>query len=390
MQRREFLSLMGAAALGVNCAGRTASAASSGDRVVIIGAGILGVTTAYELAKRRLRVTILEKSAPAAGATGDSFAYLNASTKPQRPYYELNLLGIAGWRRLQLELKGPLPLQWGGAVYWRDDAAGAAQLLSTLRHYQEWGYAGRQIRESDLRRILPNARPGPVEGAVFYDQEGTVDPVAAVNVLLAQARKLGASLEAPVEVQGFETAGDRIKTIRTSRGPVDADFVIVAAGLGSKPLIDSLGLNLPLTSSNGVLIHTTPQASLLQSVAFAPGSTLKQNPDGRFISSSGHEGSILSADIAPQGQQILRAAAQYFPQLRDAKVERVSVGQRVLPQDGFPILGFPPNYRNLYLTVTHSGVTLAPVIAQFAAQEIFDGVVLDPLAPYRLERFRDK
>src|SRR5882757_1014679 len=387
MHRREFLNLAGAAALTAAYGSRTEAAAASGERVVIIGAGILGVTIAYQLAKRGARVTILEKSTPASGATGDSFAYLNASTKPERPYYELNLLGIAGWRRLQLELQGALPLQWGGSVYWRDEAAAAAQLLSTVRRYQEWGYAGRQIRESDLQHLLPSARLGLVEGAVFYEQEGTLDPVGAVNVLLARAKKLGASLETAVEVQGFETADDRIRTVRTSRGPVNADFVIVAAGLGSKPLIDSLGLNLPLTSSTGVLIHTVPQRSLLQTVAFAPGSTIKQNPDGRVVSSSGHEGSNLSLDVADQGRQILSAAARYFPQLRDTRIERVSIGQRVLPRDGFPILGFPAHFRNLYLTVTHSGVTLAPVIAQFAAQEICDGVVLEPLAPYRLSRF---
>lgn len=387
MRRREFLHLMGAAALTSAYGSRTEAAASAGERVVIIGAGILGVTIAYQLAKRGARVTILEKSAPASGATGDSFAYLNASTKPERPYYELNLLGIEGWRRLQLELKGALPLQWGGAVYWRDEAAAAAQLLSTVRRYQEWGYAGRQIRASDLQHILPNARLGPVEGAVLYEQEGTLDPVGAVNVLLTQAKKLGVTLEAPVEVQGFDVSGERVRAIRTSRGPIDADFVIVAAGLGSKPLIDSLGLNLPLTSSAGVLIHTAPQRSLLHTVAFAPGSTIKQNPDGRVISSSGHEGANLSLDVTGQGQQILTAAARYFPQLRNARIERVSIGQRVLPRDGFPIVGFPANVRNLYLTVTHSGITLAPIIAQFAVQEIFDGVVLEPLAPYRLSRF---
>src|SRR5580698_2698888 len=119
MNRRQILKSLTVAS---SIAAFSRLRAASPTRVVVIGAGILGASIAYHLAKRGAQVTVLEKTAPASGATGDSFAYLNASTKPSRPYYDLNLLGIAGWRRLQLEFGGALPLQWGGAVYWRNDA----------------------------------------------------------------------------------------------------------------------------------------------------------------------------------------------------------------------------------------------------------------------------
>jgi glycine/D-amino acid oxidase-like deaminating enzyme len=130
-----------------------------------------------------------------------------------------------------------------------------------------------------------------------------------------------------------------------------------------------------------------PQPPLLGSAAFAPGSTIKQNPDGRIVSSASHEGSGLTLGLAEQGQQILQSAARYFPRLQRAKIERVSIGYRVLPADGFPILGFTRSFGNLYVAVTHSGVTLAPVIAQFATQEILEGVAVESLAPYRPSRF---
>ncbi len=76
----------------------------------MIGAGIVGAAIAYELAKRGVAVTLLEKSKAAAGATGDSFAYLNASTKTgSRPYFQLNWLGMAGWRIWQREPGAALP-----------------------------------------------------------------------------------------------------------------------------------------------------------------------------------------------------------------------------------------------------------------------------------------
>ena len=385
MNRRKALGLLGAAA-AVGTYGRKVSAAAP-KHVVVIGAGVLGASIGYHLAQRGVKVTLLEKVRPSSGATGDSFAYLNASTKPSRPYYELNLAGIAGWRRLQLETNGALPLQWGGAVYWRDEPAAAAQLITSLRAYESWGYAGRQIDEPELRALLPKATPGHVEAAAFYDQEGTVDPAGAVDVLLARAKSYGASVEYPVEVTGFDATDSRIRGVKTAHGKIEANAVIIAAGLGSEALANLAGVKLPLTSSAGVLVHTTPQPAVLGRVVFAPGNTIKQNPDGRVVSGGGHEGSALSAPPQEQGERILKDASRYLAQLKHAQIERVSIGQRVLPIDGFPIVGLLGGYGNLYVAATHSGVTLAPIIGQYMTQEVLDGVLLEPLAPYRPGRF---
>src|SRR5579864_1510299 len=84
------------------------------DHVVIVGAGIMGASIAYHLAKRGAKVTILEKQRPGAGATEKSFAWINSFSKLPRSYYDLNLYGIAGWRRLSLEI-ADLHVQWGGS-----------------------------------------------------------------------------------------------------------------------------------------------------------------------------------------------------------------------------------------------------------------------------------
>lgn len=334
---------------------RTAQAAPRFGHVVVIGAGILGATIACHLARRGVHVTVLEKSSPASGATGDSFAYLNASTKKDRPYHELNALGMAGWHRLQAELNGALPLRWGGAVYWQTESAAAKQLLETLRRCQEWGYAGRRIDDAELRSLLPSAVPGHIESAVLFEQEGAIDPSGAVDVLLAHAKKLGARVQYPVDVTGFEVADNRVRRVRTADGAIEADAVVVAA--------------------------------VLDRVVFAPGSTIRQTIDGRIVSSDGYQGATPEDSLAEQGRRILNSAARYFPGLKDARIARVSVGKRVLPADGFPVLGFAGSFTNIYVTVTHSGVTLAPIIAQYATQELLDGVAVERLAPYRPSRF---
>jgi glycine/D-amino acid oxidase-like deaminating enzyme len=175
--------------------------------------------------------------------------------------------------------------------------------------------------------------------------------------------------------------------VKTSQGVIEADGVVLAAGLGCEPLAGLAGIKLPLTSSPGLLVHTAPLAPLLGRVVFTPGNTLKQNPDGRIVTGGGHEGSNLNAPPQEQGQKVLEGASRYFPQLREARIERVSVGRRVLPLDGFPVLGRLGALGNLYVAATHSGVTLAPVIGQYVTQELLDGVALEALEAYRPGRF---
>src|SRR5882724_11550316 len=97
-------------------------------RVVIAGGGIMGASIAWHLARRGADVTLVEKSHPAAGTTLDSFACINATfSKQPRGYYELNLQGIAEWRRLEREMQAPPEIQWGGSVEWYSQEADARE-----------------------------------------------------------------------------------------------------------------------------------------------------------------------------------------------------------------------------------------------------------------------
>lgn len=387
MDRRQSLKLLAASALALAPL-RSLRAAPRPSKVVVIGAGIMGAAIGYELAKRGAQVTILERAAPASGTTGDSFAYLNASTKvASRPYFGLNWLGLAGWRIWEHETGAALPLQWGGAVYWRDDAERAGQLASSVKTLQQWGYDAEPAALDDVRRLLPSVEVADVSGGAFYSEEGAVDPVGAVDALLARATRHGARVIHPAEVVDFAVSAGRVARVRTRDAEFPADTVVVAAGLGSQQLAQRLDVRLPLKPSSGVLLHTQPQPRLLDKVVFAPGSSFRQTLDGRIVGSSSHEGAPSGLDAEDAGRRILAAASRYLPQIRNAAIARVSVGQRVVPADTFPVAGFAPKVGNVYVAVTHSGITLAPVLARWAAAEILDGISVDLLDGFRPQRF---
>ncbi len=357
-------------------------------RIVVAGGGIIGAAIAYYLARRGAEVTLAEKDRPASGATSKSFAWINStfSKRPQH-YYELNRLGMAAWHNLERELNGALIIQWGGSLEWALEPEAAERLRNGVHQHQQWGYLTRLIDEETFKRLAPNLVPGKFLAACFCEHEGTLDPVQAVKVLLEQAQKLGARVEYPCEITGLEIRQGRLQSVRTAKGEVAADYLVVACGVDTPRVAAMAGIKVPLKDSPGVLAHTAPHTRLLDRVALAPGAHMKQNPDGRIITGSDFGGSPVTDNSSEFGNRLLKNSEQFLPGIKNARLERVTLGWRPLPEDEFPILGFTEACPNLYLAVMHSGVTLAPLIGQLAAIEILDGVRVELLQPYRLARF---
>ena len=199
--------------------GIEARPAAKKDRVVIVGAGIMGASIGYHLAKRGADVAILEKQRPGNGATKKSFAWINAGfSKQPRWYYDLNFLGIGGWRRLALEL-ADLQIQWGGSVEWcKPGTPEAGKLKQNLRTRQQWGYPAHLVDEAEFHRLLPAIAPGPMGAACHSEMEGTVDPMHALGVFLKHAQQAGARVEYPCEVTGSRWPAIACAAWRRRRG----------------------------------------------------------------------------------------------------------------------------------------------------------------------------
>lgn len=145
-------------------------------------------------------------------------------------------------------------------------------------------------------------------------------------------------------------------------------------------------MNVPFKKSPGLLAHSSPQPRILDRVALGPGADIKQNLDGRIVTGLDFGPSANTDTSLEAGEKLPKNAERYIEKLKGVPVETVTLGHRVLPQDGFPIVGFPERRPNLYIAALHSGMTMCPIIGQLAAMEILDGATVDLLAPYRLSR----
>ena len=366
--------------------------------VVVIGAGIVGASIAFRVAARGARVTLIDRDQPGFGASSHSFAWINAGAKEPVGYHNLNRRSLEMWPRFADALAEDVGLRWGGKVAWEVEPEAAKALVARVEQLQSWGYPSRLVSREELQELEPALRIGPVAAADYNENEGQVEPQMVVDACINRLRELEASIITGVAVKALrQDSSDRVSTVQTTNGDIDADVVVVAAGTATTAVAAMAGVNVPQAESPGVVIRTTPMPPLLRNVpvVYAPPLEdgrreihLRQCPDGRLMIGEGDQESLAEDDTQAHADDLLARACQHLPGLKGASAIPVPVGWRPMPLDGYPVMGFAPEAPNLYVALTHSGVTLAPALSQLAALEICDGARADAvLGPYRPERF---
>ena len=371
--------------------------------IAVIGAGIMGAAIAWRLAMRGARVVLLDKGQPGHGASSHSFAWINAGAKEPVAYHNLNCRSLDMWARFAEAIgddgdPASVGLRWGGKVSWEADPASAPRLVARVRQLQRWGYPARLVDEGELKRLEPALEIGPVAAAEYSPNEGQVEPQMVVDACLRRLREMGCEVLTETEVLGFERDGDgQVRSLNTGAGSRAIDVVVMSAGTDTTRLASLAGVKVPQAESPGVVIRTTPFPPLLRNVpvVYAPPLGdgrreihIRQCADGSLMIGEGDQESLAEDDSQAHADDLLARACRYLPGISGAHAIPVPVGWRPMPLDGYPVMGFASEAPNLYVALTHSGVTLAPLLSLLATQEICDGTPADALlGPYRPQRF---
>jgi glycine/D-amino acid oxidase-like deaminating enzyme len=398
MRRREVLR--GVAGLAAYAMAARTFARPRPLKVGVVGAGIVGACIASNLAQAGAKVTLFEKSGPALGATQNSFAWVNAFDDDAH-YRSLRLQSLFTYR----ELDGPLELgmTWGGYADWAADASGAEAVRSNARQLADTPYAVQSLAPDELAALSSALQPGPVAAAFYSAIDGHLDPVHVTRRFLDHASGLGAVVVYPCEVRALEFRGAHIKGVRTTNGIFAVDRLVVAAGVDTPRVLSMAGFSLGLQHAPGILAHSARLPPLTTLICDAPGGlSFKQMADGSVVGTDAtapphtavHDDiRARTMDFPDQalreyhGNRILTKISSFLPASRGVALERLTLGFRPLPMDGFPVVGALPASPEVHVAVTHSGVTLAPIIARHTTEEVLHGSRADMLAPYRPERF---
>ena len=394
MDRRSFTKLLGSVAIAYNSG---LKALVSGDRIVVVGAGIVGSSIAYHLAKMGAEVTLIERDRPAAHASGRSFAWINASY-PKKPYsyHHLSQLSLLAYHRLETEID--IDVHWGGSLEWFASQENQKMLEQEIEIQQGYGVPVQMISGEQAHELEPNVEFDKNASIAFSKLDGAVDAVGIVDKFLRKTISLGSKVLYPVTYKSLKIVGNKIVAVKTSVGEIETDQVVFACGVDTDEL---LKINVLKISRPGIILRTQPMKKVIDRVIVAPGVHIHQQDDGKVV--IGEQAgvpishlnrlamkpeSFPSAAFEMQhGERILAIAQKFVPQLETIELEQVVIGWRPLPHDERPVVGHFKNIPGAYLATMHSGVTLAPIIGELVAMELLDGTETNLLTDFRPKRF---
>jgi glycine/D-amino acid oxidase-like deaminating enzyme len=402
MSRRKFLKQVAAAAVSTVAA--SASAFEKKPlRVGIVGGGIVGASVAYHLSQAGAQVILFEKAQPGSGATQNSFAWLNAFVA-EPEYRALRLQSLRAYHDLDRRLK--LGILWGGYTNWAHTPAEVQSLRDSAAQMAGTSHPVKMIDAAALTAMTPSLIPGPVTEAFYSNIDGHLDPVGVTHRFLEHAQAHGATVMLDCEVTDLDLGGGKLTGVQTSRGRVAVDRLIVAAGVDTPGIVAKAGFKLNLRHAPGILAHSKPTSIVTPIIFDAPGTlSFKQMADGSIVGTDSplppdipaHGGIRAHAMPFPDeslrtmhGNRILNKIAAVLPAARGAVLQRLTLGFRPMPMDDLPVVGLLPGTMDIHVVVTHSGVTLAPILGRHVTREVLHNSRIEALAPFRPERFGQK
>lgn len=363
------------------------------ERVAVIGVGILGASVGWNLSRQGAKVVFIDAGQSGEGVTNWSFSWVNASNKTVRKsYFDLNVAGMAAHR----ELAGAIgPDSWwypSGHLRWSDDPAVEAKFLKTAELLAGWDYRVEVHTGAEVRRRLEPALTMPGEVPVlFYPDEAWVHGRHLVGRLVGEAVASGAKLRSGIAVCDIGTHADgSIRTVALSDGSrLDVDIVVNAAGPSASKVAGLVARHLPMRREPGVVTRIDCAQVPVHRVLHAPHLEIRPDGDASMVLHSREIDALIDTGEKPaQLARLLHESARHVvPELGNSRIAQTRVAERPIPADGFPSVGAVPSVPGYYEAVSHSGITLGPVIGRLLASEILSGRRDEMLADFRPERF---
>ncbi|MEV7094989.1 FAD-binding oxidoreductase [Amycolatopsis sp. NPDC051045] len=364
--------------------------------VVVVGGGIIGISTARHLAVAGAEVTLITEGEPTSNASGRSLSWLNSAGLRSEEYHRLRLAGIDRYRTLAARQAGVDWLRFDGGLAW--SALGDADgLRRQHEHELALGYDSHLLDPGRVAATVPGVDPAavPPTGAVWNPGEGWVDLPSLAQFLLKDLVEHGGRLVTHAGPAEVVTAGDAVAGVRTAAGERHpAEAVVLATGPAVPAMASRLGVAIPDATPISLLVTTAPVDTPLRAVLNTPRASLRPTPHGGLAVDS----DWTTASIRPAGggfdvpaeivTELLEEASKLLAGHPRLVADRYAIGPKPIPGDGDPVLGRADEVGGLFLGFTHSGATLALIAGELLAHEITTGTPHPMLAPFNPRRFR--
>jgi glycine oxidase len=357
--------------------------------VLILGGGVIGLTTAYYLARAGVRVQLLDQS-----DFGQEASWAGAGILPpgnpacaRTPFDRLRAHSVTMLRKLSEELKSLTGI---------DNGYLASGGLEFLGHHadaaaEEWrgeGIEAQRLTAKELQVLEPALAPDLGSALLIPGMSQLRNPWH-MRALIAACRSLGVALSPHQRVHALVRQGDRINAVRTAAGDVPVSQVVVAAGAWTDQLLAEIGCRLGITPVRGQIVLLNADKPTLRHILLAGARYLVPRGDGRILAGSTEEHAGFDKRNTAAGVQgLLELATRLVPALVEAPVEKCWAGLRPGSRDGLPFIGRVPSCPNVIVAAGHfrAGIQLSAGTALLVKEMILGETPSVPLDAFRVDR----
>ena len=282
--------------------------------VVVIGAGIVGTSTAYELARKGHSVALIEKGIVAGEQSGRNWGWVR---QQNRDLHELPLAmySLRRWGELSDEIGADLGFRRTGCLYVTRDEAELARWEAWNAKARAMGFYNESLTKAQALERMKGST-SPWIGGLWSPTDGRGEPGMAAPAIAEGAKALGVSLHQNCAVRGLDIANGQVKGVWTERGLIRAEAAVLAGGAWSSRFLRRHGIDLPVANIEGTALRTTPAPEVVEAgCVTGAGYALRRRLDGGYtISVPGHG----VVNLAPQG---IRYATK-FREMMKAKIAK--------------------------------------------------------------------
>ncbi len=333
--------------------------------VAVVGGGVIGLAVARAAARAGLRTVVLERESCGAGASGAAAGMLAPLAEAHRgPFLDwcvaaLRLMSaeapvIEGESGVDLELRG-------GMVHLVPEE----ELAERLERAATAGLPLRRLTQADLRELAPGVSSGDL-AALWSPDEAVLRPSRLVIGLRQAAERAGAEVREGEAVLGLVEGQNAVRGVRTSRGEVAADHVVVAAGAWTDAVAPGAGIR-PV---HGVLVELEPELAPFRPAVFGPDGYAVPRADGRLWWGATQREIGFATNVPAEDLAVLIArAVARVPALGDARFLRAWSGLRPAAPDRQPLVGPDLTRSGLWWAAGHfrNGILLSLLTGEMVA-----------------------
>ena len=367
-------------------------------RIVIVGAGITGCATASGLSREGHRVTLVEKSQVAAMASGWTLGGVRQSGRDPAEL-PLATAAIGVWANLHERLDTDVEYRRGGNLRLARTPAEVDAIRTMVDRQRALGLELSFLPDNASIRAVAPAISRDVLAASLCVGDGHANPVKTTLAFADDARRHGAEIREGIGARALRVRSGRIVGVELDDGSiVDADCVVVAAGINTPRLLRSADIEIPMSIKLVHVVQTAPLPPVLQQVFGVANADCagRQEADGRLRFTSGVESWTGDSErwsereLAPRNNDIRRVVdrvSDVLPVVKDVPIHRTWGGLIDLTPDALPVIDAPLPGLVVAAGFSGHGFCLGPVSGLLCTDLALGRSPRHALDAFRLDRF---